>query len=37
MVAPAHRAGLGTNDHLAPDRNYWRNQQKHPADGRGDL
>jgi hypothetical protein len=20
-----------------PDRNYWRNQQKTPADGRGDL
>ena len=23
--------------HPGPDHNYWRNQQKHPADGRGDL
>ena len=22
---------------IDPDRNYWRNQQKTPADGRGDL
>lgn len=22
---------------IDPDRNYWRNQQKNPADGRGDL
>jgi hypothetical protein len=23
--------------HIDPDRNYWRNQNKTPADGRGDL
>jgi hypothetical protein len=26
-----------SSHHIDPDRNYWRNQQKHPADGRGDL
>jgi hypothetical protein len=28
---------LIASHHIDPDRNYWRNQQNAPADGRGDL
>jgi hypothetical protein len=35
LSKPGHHV-LGSH-HIDPDKNYWHNQQKTPADGRGDL
>jgi hypothetical protein len=35
LATPTYQ--LIARHHIDPDRNYWRNQQNAPADGRGDL
>jgi hypothetical protein len=36
VISKKHHSVLRSH-HIDPDKNYWRNQTKTPADGRGNL